>query len=225
MGTPTDIVLGAATRAASGLVRQSIAGNVSKALTAVANQRQFSVSSAVEGQKGQVVSVIGAVVDVQFDDGLPEILNATTVLSRGVAERGIYPAVDPLDSTSRIMDPNVIGAEHYGVARDVQKLLQDYKSLQDIIAILGMDELSEEDKIKVARARKVERFLSQPFQVAEVFTNNPGKLVPIAETISGFKDILAGKYDHLPEGAFYMVGNVDEVVAKGERLTAEAAAN
>merc|ERR1712062_455385 len=120
---------------------------------------------------------------------------------------------------------NVIGAEHYGVARDVQKLLQDYKSLQDIIAILGMDELSEEDKIKVARARKVERFLSQPFQVAEVFTNNPGKLVPIAETISGFKDILAGKYDHLPEGAFYMVGNVDEVVAKGEKLTAEAAAN
>merc|ERR1712088_264038 len=520
MGTPADIMLGAATRAASGLVRQSIAGNVSKALPAVANQRQFSVSSAVEGHKGQVVSVIGAVVDVQFDDGLPEILNAltvvgrepklilevaqhlgentvrtiamggteglvrgnvvedeglpisipvgqeclgriinvigdpidergpiptdkrqsihaeapdfdemsveqeilvtgikvvdllapyckggkiglfggagvgktvlimelinnvakahggfsvfagvgertregndlyhemieggvielegtskvalvygqmneppgararvaltgltvaeyfrdeegqdvllfidnifrftqagsevsallgripsavgyqptlatdmgsmqeritttkkgsitsvqaiyvpaddltdpapattfahldaTTVLSRGVAERGIYPAVDPLDSTSRIMDPNVIGAEHYGVARDVQKLLQDYKSLQDIIAILGMDELSEEDKIKVARARKVERFLSQPFQVAEVLTNNPGKLVPIAETISGFKDILAGKYDHLPEGAFYMVGNVDEVVAKAEKLTAEAAAN
>merc|ERR1712180_241721 len=493
MGTPTDIMLGAATRAASGLVRQSIAGNVSKALPAVANQRQFSVSSAVEGQKGQVVSVIGAVVDVQFDDGLPEILNAltvvgrepklilevaqhlgentvrtiamdgteglvrgnvvedeglpisipvgqetlgriinvigdpidergpiptdkrqsihagapdfdemsveqeilvtgikvvdllapyckggkiglfggagvgktvlimelinnvakahggfsvfagvgertregndlyhemieggvislkdktskvalvygqmneppgararvaltgltvaeyfrdqegqdvllfidnifrftqagsevsallgripsavgyqptlatdmgtmqerittfahldaTTVLSRGVAERGIYPAVDPLDSTSRIMDPNVSGAEHYGVARDVQKLLQDYKSLQDIIAILGIDELSEEDKIKVARARKVERFLSQPFQVAEVFTNNPGKLVPIAETISGFKDILAGKYDQYPEGAFYMVGNIDEVVAKADKLTKEAMA-
>merc|ERR1712211_144112 len=499
MGTPTDIMLGAATRAASGLVRQSIAGNVSKALPAVANQRQFSVTPAVEGHKGQVVSVIGAVVDVQFDEGLPEILNAltvvgrepklilevaqhlgentvrtiamdgteglvrgnvvedeglpisipvgqetlgriinvigdpidergpiptdkrqsihaeapdfdemsveqeilvtgikvvdllapyckggkiglfggagvgktvlimelinnvakahggfsvfagvgertregndlyhemieggvikeggapgskaalvygqmneppgarqrvaltglavaeyfrdeegqdvllfidnifrftqagsevsallgripsavgyqptlatdmgtmqeritttkkgsitsvqaiyvpaddltdpapattfahldaTTVLSRGVAERGIYPAVDPLDSTSRIMDPNVIGAEHYGVARDVQKLLQDYKSLQDIIAILGMDELSEEDKIKVARARKVERFLSQPFQVAEVFTNNPGKLVSIDQTISGFKEILEGKYDHLPEVAF-----------------------
>merc|ERR1712008_314955 len=113
-----------------------------------------------------------------------------------------------------------IGAEHYGVARDVQKLLQDYKSLQDIIAILGMDELSEEDKVKVARARKIERFLSQPFQVAEVFTNNPGKLVPI----SGFQEILAGKYDHLPEGAFYMVGNVDEVVAKAEKLLAEAAA-
>merc|ERR1712180_171569 len=484
MGTPTDIMLGAATRAASGLVRQSIAGNVSKALLAVANQRQFSVSSAVEGQKGQVVSVIGAVVDVQFDDGLPEILNALTVVGRepklilevaqhlgentvrtiamdgteglvrgnvvedeglpisipvgqetlgriinvigdpidergpiptdkrqsihaeapdfdemsveqeilvtgikvvdllapyckggkiglfggagvgktvlimelinnvakahggfsvfaGVGERtregndlyhemieggvislkdktskvalvygqmneppgararvaltgltvaeyfrdqegqdvllfidnifrftqagsevsallgripsavgyqptlatdmgtmqerittttkgsitsvqAIYVPAD--DSTSRIMDPNVIGGVHYGVARDVQKLLQDYKSLQDIIAILGMDELSEEDKIKVARARKVERFLSQPFQVAEVFTNNPGKLVPIAETISGFNDILQGKYDQYPEVAFYMVGNIDEVVAKADRLNAEAAA-
>merc|ERR1712179_379713 len=151
-------------------------------------------------------------------------LDATTVLSRGVAERGIYPAVDPLDSTSRIMDPNVIGHVHYGVARDVQKLLQDYKSLQDIIAILGMDELSEEDKIKVARARKVERFLSQPFQVAEVFTNNPGKLVPIAETIAGFQAILEGKYDQYPEVAFYMVGNIDEVVKKADRLTAEAVA-
>merc|ERR1711874_178963 len=520
MGTPADIMLGAATRAASGLVRQSIAGNVSKALPAVANQRQFSVTPAVEGHKGQVVSVIGAVVDVQFDEGLPEILNAltvvgrepklilevaqhlgentvrtiamdgteglirgqvvndtgnpimipvgpetlgriinvvgdpidergpidtkkrraihaeapdfdemsveqeilvtgikvvdllapyckggkiglfggagvgktvlimelinnvakahggysvfagvgertregndlyhemieggvislkdktskvalvygqmneppgararvaptgltvaeyfrdqegqdvllfidnifrftqagsevsallgripsavgyqptlatdmggmqeritttkkgsitsvqaiyvpaddltdpapattfahldaTTVLSRSVAERGIYPAVDPLDSTSRIMDPNIIGGEHYEVARGVQKLLQDYKSLQDIIAILGMDELSEEDKVKVSRARKIERFLSQPFQVAEVFTNNPGKLVPIDQTISGFKAILAGKYDHLPEVAFYMVGNIEEVVAKAEKLNAEAAA-
>jgi len=149
-------------------------------------------------------------------------LDATTVLSRSVAERGIYPAVDPLDSTSRIMDPNVIGHVHYGVARGVQKLLQDYKSLQDIIAILGMDELSEEDKLKVARARKIERFLSQPFQVAEVFTNNPGKLVPIDQTISGFQEILAGKYDHLPEVAFYMVGNIDEVIAKAERLAAEA---
>merc|ERR1719170_124996 len=149
-------------------------------------------------------------------------LDATTVLSRGVAERGIYPAVDPLDSTSRIMDPNVIGPEHYEVARGVQKILQDYKSLQDIIAILGMDELSEEDKLKVARARKIERFLSQPFQVAEVFTNNPGKLVPIAETISGFAEILEGEYDHLPEVAFYMVGNIEEVAAKAERLAAEA---
>merc|ERR1712127_1112757 len=132
-------------------------------------------------------------------------LDATTVLSRGVAEKGIYPAVDPLDSTSRMLDPNVIGHEHYGVARDVQKLLQ-------------------EDKVKVARARKIERFLSQPFQVAEVFTNNPGKLVPIAETISGFKDILGGKYDQYPEVAFYMVGNVGEVVIKAEKLNAEAAA-
>merc|ERR1712131_46732 len=148
-------------------------------------------------------------------------LDATTVLSRAVSERGIYPAVDPLDSTSRIMDPNIIGAEHYEGARGVQKILQDYKSLQDIIAILGMDELSEEDKLKVARARKIERFLSQPFQVAEVFTNNPGKLVPIDQTIAGFKAILAGKYDHLSEVAFYMVGNIDEVTAKAERLAAE----
>merc|ERR1739845_141910 len=138
------------------------------------------------------------------------------------AELGIYPAVDPLDSTSRMLDPSVVGQRHYDVARSTQKILQDYKSLQDIIAILGMDELSEEDKPKVARARKIERFLSQPFQVAEVFTNNPGKLVPIAETISGFKEILEGKYDHLPEVAFYMVGNIEEVVAKAERLAAEA---
>merc|ERR1712115_122356 len=151
----------------------------------------------------------------------------SALLGRIPSAVGYQPtlATDMGTMQERITTTNVIGGVHYGVARDVQKLLQDYKSLQDIIAILGMDELSEEDKIKVARARKVERFLSQPFQVAEVFTNNPGKLVPIAETISGFKDILAGKYDHLPEGAFYMVGNVDEVVAKGERLTAEAAAN
>merc|ERR1712066_549923 len=148
-------------------------------------------------------------------------LDATTVLSRSVAERGIYPAVDPLDSTSRMLEIEYIGKEHYDVARGVQKLLQDYKSLQDIIATLGMDELSEEDKVKVSRARKIERFLSQPFQVAEVFTNNPGKLVPIDQTISGFKAILAGKYDHLPEVAFYMVGNIEEVTAKAERLAAE----
>merc|ERR1711951_11335 len=181
-------------------------------------------------KKGSITSVQAIYVPADdLTDPAPATtfahLDATTVLSRGIAELGIYPAVDPLDSNSRILDPNVVGMEHYEIARDVQKLLQDYKSLQDIIAILGMDELSEEDKIKVARARKVERFLSQPFQVAEVFTNNPGKLVPIAETISGFQEILAGKYDHLPEGAFYMVGNVDEVVAKGEKLTAEAAAN
>merc|ERR1711990_1389119 len=181
-------------------------------------------------KKGSITSVQAIYVPADdLTDPAPATtfahLDATTVLSRGVAERGIYPAVDPLDSTSRILDPNVVGHEHYACARDVQKLLQDYKSLQDIIAILGMDELSEEDKLTVARARKIQKFLSQPFSVAEVFTNNPGKLVPIAETISGFKDILAGKYDHLPEGAFYMVGNVDEVVAKGEKLTAEAAAN
>merc|ERR1712127_842481 len=180
-------------------------------------------------KKGSITSVQAIYVPADdLTDPAPATtfahLDATTVLSRGVAERGIYPAVDPLDSTSRIMDPNVIGHEHYGVARDVQKLLQDYKSLQDIIAILGMDELSEVDKVKVARARKIERFLSQPFQVAEVFTSNPGKLVPIAETISGFKDILGGKYDQYPEVAFYMVGNVGEVVIKAEKLNAEAAA-
>merc|ERR1739838_1166067 len=148
-------------------------------------------------------------------------LDATTVLSRGIAELGIYPAVDPLDSISRIMDPNIIGMEHHEIARNVQKILQDYKSLQDIIAILGMDELSEEGKLTVSRARKIQKFLSQPFQVAEVFTGHAGKLVPISETISGFQEILAGKYDHLPEVAFYMVGNVDEVVAKADRLAAE----
>jgi len=148
-------------------------------------------------------------------------LDATTVLSRGIAELGIYPAVDPLDSTSRIMDPNVIGMDHYQIARGVQKILQNYKSLQDIIAILGMDELSEEDKITVSRARKIQRFLSQPFQVAEVFTGHAGKLVTMEQTISGFKEILAGKYDHLPEVAFYMVGHIDEVVEKAERLAKE----
>merc|ERR1712198_609739 len=150
-------------------------------------------------------------------------LDANTVLSRGIAELGIYPAVDPLDSTSRIMDPNIIGAEHYAIARGIQKILQDYKSLQDIIAILGMDELSEEDKLTVARARKIQRFLSQPFQVAEVFTGHAGKLVTLEQTIEGFTEILAGKYDHLPEVAFYMVGHISEVEQKAERLAAEAA--
>merc|ERR1712014_44886 len=186
--------------------------------------------SEVSALLGRIPSAVGYQPTLATDMGSMQERITTTKKGSITSVQAIYvPADDLTDpapaTTSRIMDPNVIGAEHYGVARDVQKLLQDYKSLQDIIAILGMDELSEEDKIKVARARKVERFLSQPFQVAEVFTNNPGKLVPIAETISGFKDILAGKYDHLPEGAFYMVGNVDEVVAKGERLTAEAAAN
>jgi len=151
-------------------------------------------------------------------------LDATTVLSRGIAELGIYPAVDPLDSTSRMMDPNIVGEEHYNVARGVQKILQDLKSLQDIIAILGMDELSEDDKMTVARARKIQKFLSQPFQVAEVFTGSPGKLVPLKETIKGFKQILNGELDHLPEVAFYMVGPAEEVVQKAEKLAAERAA-
>ena len=150
-------------------------------------------------------------------------LDATSVLSRSIAEKGIYPAVDPLDSTSRILDPRVIGDEHYNVAREVQETLQRYKALQDIIAILGMDELSEEDKMIVTRARKVERFLSQPFFVAEVFTGAPGKLVSLEDTIKGFKALIAGEYDHLPEAAFYMVGNMDEAVAKAEKMAAEAA--
>jgi len=148
-------------------------------------------------------------------------LDATTVLSRGIAEKGIYPAVDPLDSTSRILDPRVIGDEHYEVARGVQKVLQDYKALQDIIAILGMDELSEDDKMIVARARKIERFLSQPFHVAEIFTGKPGKFCSLAQTVEGFSGLLAGKYDHLPEQAFYMVGPMEEAVEKAEAMAKE----
>ena len=150
-------------------------------------------------------------------------LDATTVLSRSIAEKGIYPAVDPLDSTSRMLDPAIVGQEHYEVARQVQETLQRYKALQDIIAILGMDELSEDDKISVARARKIERFLSQPFFVAEVFTGSPGKLVDLADTIKGFKGLVDGKYDHLPESAFYMVGTMEEAQEKAQRLAAEAA--
>jgi len=150
-------------------------------------------------------------------------LDATTVLSRAISELGIYPAVDPLDSTSRLLDPMVIGEEHYQVARDVQGILQRYKSLQDIIAILGMDELSEEDKTTVARARKIQRFLSQPFDVAQVFTGSPGVQVPLDVTVDSFKRVVAGEFDHLPEAAFYMVGGIDEVVAKAEKMAAEAA--
>lgn len=150
-------------------------------------------------------------------------LDATTVLSRQIAELGIYPAVDPLDSTSRILDPRIIGDDHYNVATGVQQVLQTYKSLQDIIAILGMDELSEEDKLVVARARKIQRFLSQPFHVAEVFTGSPGVLVSLEDTIKGFKGILDGEYDHIPEAAFYMVGTIDEVLDKAKRMAAEAA--
>jgi F-type H+-transporting ATPase subunit beta len=150
-------------------------------------------------------------------------LDATTVLSRQIAELGIYPAVDPLDSTSRVLDPTVLGQEHYDVARDVQGILQKYKSLQDIIAILGMDELSEEDKLTVARARKIQRFLSQPFFVAEVFTGTPGQYVSVDKTIDGFKRLASGEFDHLPESAFYMVGDIDEAVEKAQRMAAEAA--
>jgi F-type H+/Na+-transporting ATPase subunit beta len=150
-------------------------------------------------------------------------LDATTVLSRAISEIGIYPAVDPLDSTSRLMDPSVVGEEHYDVAREVQGILQRYKSLQDIIAILGMDELSEEDKLTVARARKIQRFLSQPFDVAKVFTGSDGVQVPLDDTISSFKAVVAGEYDHLPEGAFYMVGGINEVIAKAEKMAASAA--
>ena len=178
-------------------------------------------------KKGSITSVQAIYVPADdLTDPAPATtfahLDATTVLSRGIAELGIYPAVDPLDSTSRIMDPNVVGQEHYDVARGVQKILQDYKSLQDIIAILGMDELSEEDKLTVSRARKIQRFLSQPFQVAEVFTGQAGKFVPLAETIKGFKSILSGEMDHLPEVAFYMVGHLDEVKEKAEKLAEEA---
>ena len=150
-------------------------------------------------------------------------LDATTVLSRAISELGIYPAVDPLDSTSRALDPLIVGEEHYQCARDVQRILQTYKSLQDIIAILGMDELSEEDRLTVARARKIQRFLSQPFHVAEVFTGNPGVFVKLEDTVKGFKGIVKGDYDHLPEQAFYMVGTIEQAVEKAKKLAAEAA--
>jgi F-type H+/Na+-transporting ATPase subunit beta len=177
-------------------------------------------------RKGSITSVQAIYVPADdLTDPAPATafshLDATTVLSRQIAELGIYPAVDPLDSTSRILDPAVVGEEHYEVARGVQETLQRYKALQDIIAILGMDELSEEDKLTVARARKLQRFLSQPFHVAEVFTGTPGKLVSIQETIAGFKAIVAGEYDHLPEAAFYMVGDIEEVVDKAKRMAAE----
>ena len=179
-------------------------------------------------QKGSITSVQAIYVPADdLTDPAPATsfahLDATTVLSRSIAEKGIYPAVDPLDSTSRMLDPRIVGEEHYAVARQVQEILQRYKALQDIIAILGMDELSEEDKIAVARARKIERFLSQPFHVAEVFTGSPGVLVDLADTIKGFKGLCEGDYDHLPEAAFYMVGTIEEAVAKAEQLAAEAA--
>jgi len=151
-------------------------------------------------------------------------LDATTVLNRKIAEKGIYPAVDPLDSTSRMLDPQILGDEHYGIARGVQQTLQKYKDLQDIIAILGMDELSEDDKLVVARARKIEKYLSQPFHVAEVFTGSPGVYVTLDETIEGFKGLLAGDYDDMPEDSFYMVGNIAEAMEKAEKLKAKVKA-
>ncbi|HWJ74920.1 MAG TPA: F0F1 ATP synthase subunit beta [Kaistia sp.] len=179
-------------------------------------------------QKGSITSVQAIYVPADdLTDPAPATsfahLDATTVLNRSIAEKGIYPAVDPLDSTSRMLDPRIVGDEHYAVARQVQEILQRYKALQDIIAILGMDELSEEDKIAVARARKIERFLSQPFHVAEVFTGSPGVFVDLAETIKGFQGLCDGKYDHLPEAAFYMVGTIEQAVEKAQKLAAQAA--
>lgn len=174
-------------------------------------------------KKGSITSVQAVYVPADdLTDPAPATvfahLDATTVLNRAIAEKGIYPAVDPLDSTSRVLSPHIIGEEHYNVARGVQSVLQKYKDLQDIIAILGMDELSEEDKRTVERARKIEKFLSQPFFVAEVFTGSPGKYISLEDTIAGFKGILEGKYDHLPENAFYMVGNIEEAIEKAEKL-------
>jgi F-type H+-transporting ATPase subunit beta len=179
-------------------------------------------------KKGSITSVQAIYVPADdLTDPAPATtfshLDATTVLSRQIAELGIYPAVDPLDSTSRLLDPRVVGEDHYQVARDVQRVLQTYKSLQDIIAILGMDELSEEDRLTVARARKIQRFLSQPFHVAEVFTGTPGVLVSLEDTIKGFRGIVAGDYDDLPESAFYMVGTIEEAVDKARKMAAEAA--
>ncbi len=179
-------------------------------------------------KKGSITSVQAIYVPADdLTDPAPATafahLDATTVLSRSIAEKGIYPAVDPLDSTSRMLDPRIVGEEHYSVARQVQAILQRYKALQDIIAILGMDELSEEDKLIVARARKIERFLSQPFFVAEVFTGQPGKFVNLEDTIKGFKGLCEGEYDHLPEAAFYMVGTIEEAIEKAKKIAAEAA--
>jgi F-type H+/Na+-transporting ATPase subunit beta len=179
-------------------------------------------------KKGSITSVQAIYVPADdLTDPAPATafshLDATTVLNRSIAELGIYPAVDPLDSTSRILDPRIVGEEHYQTARNVQEVLQSYKSLQEIIAILGMDELSEEDKITVARARKIQRFLSQPFHVAEIFTGSPGKLVDLEDTIKGFRAIVDGEYDDLPEQAFYMVGGMDEAIDKAKKMAAEAA--
>ena len=179
-------------------------------------------------KKGSITSVQAIYVPADdLTDPAPATsfshLDATTVLNRAISEKGIYPAVDPLDSTSRILDPQVVGDDHYRVAREVQRVLQTYKSLQDIIAILGMDELSEEDKLTVARARKIEKFLSQPFFVAEIFTGSPGKYVDLEDTIKSFDGLVKGEYDHMPEASFYMVGGMDEAIEKAKKLESEAA--
>jgi F-type H+-transporting ATPase subunit beta len=178
--------------------------------------------------KGSITSVQAVYVPADdLTDPAPATsfahLDATTVLNRAISEKGIYPAVDPLASNSRILDASVVGQEHYDTARRVQEVLQKYKALQDIIAILGMDELSEEDKLTVARARKIERFMSQPFDVAEVFTGSPGVFVQLEDTIKGFKGLVNGEYDHLPEAAFYMVGTIEDAVKKAQKLAAQAA--
>ncbi|MBU3992613.1 MAG: F0F1 ATP synthase subunit beta, partial [Alphaproteobacteria bacterium] len=178
-------------------------------------------------KKGSITSVQAIYVPADdLTDPAPATsfahLDATTVLSRSIAEQAIFPAVDPLDSTSRMLDPRIVGEEHYNVARSVQRVLQQYKSLQDIIAILGMDELSEEDKLVVTRARKMQRFLSQPFHVAEVFTGISGKFVQVEDTVRSFKAVVDGEYDHLPENAFYMVGGIDEAIEKAKKLAEEA---
>jgi F-type H+-transporting ATPase subunit beta len=178
--------------------------------------------------KGSITSVQAVYVPADdLTDPAPATsfahLDATTVLNRAISEKGIYPAVDPLDSTSRILDPLVVGKEHYETARAVQETLQRYKALQDIIAILGMDELSEDDKLAVARARKIERFLSQPFHVAEQFTNQPGVLVDVKDTVRGFKGLVEGEFDHLPEQAFYMVGTIEDAIKKAQKMALEAA--
>ena len=200
----------------------------------------FVVLPAVKGEMGELQERItstnkGSITSVQaiyvpaddLTDPAPATafahLDATTVLSRAISELGIYPAVDPLDSTSTILQPDVVGEEHYQCARDVQRVLQKYKELQDVIAILGMDELSEDDKLTVSRSRKVQKFLSQPFFVAQTFTGTPGKYVELKDTIRSFRDLVDGKYDHLPEQAFYMVGGIEEAIEKGDRLAKESA--
>src|SRR5437660_532993 len=197
---------------------------VGKTVTIAMGALQERITST---KKGSITSVQAIYVPADdLTDPAPATsfahLDATTVLSRSIAEQAIFPAVDPLDSTSRMLDPRVVGEEHYNVALSVQRVLQQYKSLQDIIAILGMDELSEEDKLVVARARKIQRFLSQPFHVAEVFTGTPGVFVKLEDTIKAFKGIVAGEYDELPEPAFYMVGTIDEAIAKAKKMASEA---